>query len=289
MAAALLMSALALPPVAHRRVQLFYVSHVTGALAAGLLPLAHGFGRRLWNGIAPAEVPGIGFWIPDLLIRLFAMNGAPRRAVRMCAGRSRRLQSGAECRWLLPAQRALRQSTVVAHCMRRVTQLVYDAALRLPRALGGAAASLRARHTPTCKLTCTPGAGAGLVASKCVALRVIEAPASQPAHSTVRLAAPAARGRRYSAGQWVFLCIPRLGLTEWHPFTISSSGDDPDLTLHFAGHSKWTERVVQHARALDGAPAKVCAPTCACCGVLPSCVREQPRGAACAGCMSSTL
>ena len=97
---------------------------------------------------------------------------------------------------------------------------------------------------------------AGITASKKVKLRIIEAPASQPAHTTVHVSVPAGK-RRHSAGQWVFLCIPRLGLTHWHPFTISCSAEDPELSLHFGGHGRWTDRVVALGREQDGEPVKV--------------------------------
>ena len=51
----------------------------------------------------------------------------------------------------------------------------------------------------------------------------------------------------YAAGQWVFLCVPRLGLLHWHPFTISSSSGDKDLTLHVGTGGRWTNRLAKLA------------------------------------------
>lgn len=76
MALALLMCALAMPWVAHKNFQLFYISHIVLATVLGLLPLAHGVGQKLWNGLVPIFVPGILLWIADLIVRFFAMNGA---------------------------------------------------------------------------------------------------------------------------------------------------------------------------------------------------------------------
>ena len=62
--------------------------------------------------------------------------------------------------------------------------------------------------------------------------------------------------KKYTAGQWVFVCIPRLGCLHWHPFTISSSGFDKYMTCHFPCAGKWTTEV--GALALKGEPVKVC-------------------------------
>ena len=50
-------------------------------------------------------------------------------------------------------------------------------------------------------------------------------------------------GARFSAGQWVFINVPRLGLLHWHPFTISSSGGDDELVLHAAAEGRWTGKL----------------------------------------------
>ena len=53
--------------------------------------------------------------------------------------------------------------------------------------------------------------------------------------------------RKFTAGQWVFLCVPRLGIAHWHPFTIGSSGSDANLDLYFDGSGRWTGKVAQLA------------------------------------------
>ena len=44
----------------------------------------------------------------------------------------------------------------------------------------------------------------------------------------------------YSGGQYVFICIPEISLFEWHPFSISSSPDQPLVTLHVRALGSWT-------------------------------------------------
>ena len=61
--------------------------------------------------------------------------------------------------------------------------------------------------------------------------------------------------KKFTAGQWAFMCIPKLGILHWHPFTISSSGYDKDVTLHFVGTGKWSNQVA--ALAERGKPVKV--------------------------------
>jgi predicted ferric reductase len=82
---------------------------------------------------------------------------------------------------------------------------------------------------------------AGLTTTKHAELRLIRSgPRSAARH--LELSVPNTR-KKFTAGQWVFLCIPALGLLHWHPFTISSSGFDKKLTLHFACTGKWTSQV----------------------------------------------
>lgn len=77
----------------------------------------------------------------------------------------------------------------------------------------------------------------------------------------VRLELPNTR-RRFSAGQWLFVCFPRAGVLQWHPFTISSSVHDDQLTVHMKCAGKWTQEVA--ALADVQADTKVCC--CACRG-----------------------
>ena len=60
---------------------------------------------------------------------------------------------------------------------------------------------------------------------------------------------------RYAAGDYVFLRIPAVARTEWHPFTLTSAPEDPGrLTVHIRAVGNWTAAVVERiaAREQDG-------------------------------------
>ena len=88
---------------------------------------------------------------------------------------------------------------------------------------------------------------AGLTTTKKAKLRIIAPPGDDERAPVVEFSVPNTR-RKYTAGQWVFICIPKLGLLHWHPFTISSASLDADLTLHFICEGKWTREVAALAR-----------------------------------------
>ena len=71
----------------------------------------------------------------------------------------------------------------------------------------------------------------------------------------VRLTLPNKR-RKHSAGQWLFVCFPRAGVLHWHPFTISSSAHDDELTVHMKCEGAWTGEIA--ALADTQQEAKVC-------------------------------
>ena len=49
------------------------------------------------------------------------------------------------------------------------------------------------------------------------------------------------KGFKFSPGDWVFVKIPSLASSEWHPFTISSAPEVKDhITLHIRGVGQWT-------------------------------------------------
>eukprot|EP00092_Neocalanus_flemingeri_P001545 GFUD01001647.1.p1 GENE.GFUD01001647.1~~GFUD01001647.1.p1 ORF type:complete len:817 (+),score=154.82 GFUD01001647.1:61-2511(+) len=51
-------------------------------------------------------------------------------------------------------------------------------------------------------------------------------------------------GFNFSAGDWVFVNIPRLASREWHPFTISSAPEvSGQFTLHIRGVGQWTNKL----------------------------------------------
>lgn len=47
----------------------------------------------------------------------------------------------------------------------------------------------------------------------------------------------------YSCGQHVVVCIPEISPWEWHPFSISSSPDEVDVTMHIKVRGNWTKRL----------------------------------------------
>jgi predicted ferric reductase len=47
----------------------------------------------------------------------------------------------------------------------------------------------------------------------------------------------------YRGGQYVFICIPKANLWEWHPISISSCSFDEKIVLHFKKTGRWTKNV----------------------------------------------
>ncbi|GAB9474414.1 hypothetical protein Gpo141_00011539 [Globisporangium polare] len=64
----------------------------------------------------------------------------------------------------------------------------------------------------------------------------------------------------YEAGQYVFVCVPRLGYLEWHPFTISSSPHEAFVTIHVKALGDWTKRLMQQVSLVSGTGTPVPAP-----------------------------
>ena len=52
----------------------------------------------------------------------------------------------------------------------------------------------------------------------------------------------------YSAGQYIFVCVPAVSPFEWHPFSLSSSPHHPVLTVHCKATGRWTRRLAELAR-----------------------------------------
>ena len=82
---------------------------------------------------------------------------------------------------------------------------------------------------------------AGLSAEKHAELRLITNPVA-PSRTVVEVSVENKR-QRYTAGQWVFLCFPQLGVLHWHPFTISSASTDSRLSVHMLCGDRWTGSV----------------------------------------------
>ncbi|CAM9095088.1 unnamed protein product [Chrysoparadoxa australica] len=60
----------------------------------------------------------------------------------------------------------------------------------------------------------------------------------------------------YRGGQYIFLCIPELSIFEWHPFSLSSSPQDPLICVHARVLGDWTSRLQQLAGGSVGSPPK---------------------------------
>lgn len=99
---------------------------------------------------------------------------------------------------------------------------------------------------------------AGLSAAKDTTLRLVR-PTVEAGAPLVAVSLPNGSHRRYTAGQWVFLCVPRLGLLHWHPFTIASSSHDSNVELAVACKGAWTLRLAALAESVSqtGTPVKV--------------------------------
>ncbi|KAE8898444.1 hypothetical protein PF001_g16636 [Phytophthora fragariae] len=59
---------------------------------------------------------------------------------------------------------------------------------------------------------------------------------------------------KYEAGQYVFICVPKLSLLEWHPFTISSSPHEVLVTIHIKALGDWTKKLLAAVRSLRTEP-----------------------------------
>jgi predicted ferric reductase len=58
---------------------------------------------------------------------------------------------------------------------------------------------------------------------------------------------------RYTAGQYMFLCVPKLSLWEWHPFSISSNEADESVTMHVRVLGDWTRALHKLGESQVGA------------------------------------
>ncbi len=53
-------------------------------------------------------------------------------------------------------------------------------------------------------------------------------------------------GFEYEAGDFIFLRVPAVAKSEWHPFTLSSAPEDPDwLTVHVRVLGNWTQALAE--------------------------------------------
>ncbi|RKO84521.1 hypothetical protein BDK51DRAFT_37786 [Blyttiomyces helicus] len=64
-----------------------------------------------------------------------------------------------------------------------------------------------------------------------------------------------ARGGRAKKGRYVRVRVPEIGLTEIHPFTLSTNPARPNIwTLHIAISGDWTQKLAARLRKEDGVP-----------------------------------
>lgn len=96
---------------------------------------------------------------------------------------------------------------------------------------------------------------AGLSSEKNAQLTLIADPAA-PERTVVRVSVENKR-KHYTAGQWVFICFPKLGVLHWHPFTISSASDDEQFSLHMLCGNHWTGKVRELAESNDSVKAYI--------------------------------
>jgi ferredoxin-NADP reductase len=55
---------------------------------------------------------------------------------------------------------------------------------------------------------------------------------------------------KYEAGQYVFICIPSIAFTEWHPFSISSApAADDQMMIHLRVLGDWTRKLYTFVEA----------------------------------------
>jgi len=48
---------------------------------------------------------------------------------------------------------------------------------------------------------------------------------------------------RYKSGQYIFICIPEISIYEWHPFSISSSPYEEEVSIHIRALGDWTKKL----------------------------------------------
>ena len=50
---------------------------------------------------------------------------------------------------------------------------------------------------------------------------------------------------KYIPGQYVFLCVPEISAYEWHPFTLTSSPDQEESSIHMRIAGDWTGKLAK--------------------------------------------
>ncbi len=87
------------------------------------------------------------------------------------------------------------------------------------------------------------------------------------------------QGFSHNAGDYMYLKIPSVAESEWHPFTISSAPENPVLTLHVRSLGDYTRKLYQ--LAVERGSAGACEP-------IPASI-EGPFGTASADILESEV
>jgi NAD(P)H-flavin reductase len=81
---------------------------------------------------------------------------------------------------------------------------------------------------------------------------------SRPLRSGVtRLAIARPPGFRFGPGDYAFLRIPAIARHEWHPFTISSAPERPELTFHVRSLGNWSAALRRRVEEAPDAPGLI--------------------------------
>eukprot|EP00586_Coscinodiscus_wailesii_P022512 CAMPEP_0172518594 /NCGR_PEP_ID=MMETSP1066-20121228/290913_1 /TAXON_ID=671091 /ORGANISM="Coscinodiscus wailesii, Strain CCMP2513" /LENGTH=1241 /DNA_ID=CAMNT_0013301019 /DNA_START=249 /DNA_END=3975 /DNA_ORIENTATION=- len=67
----------------------------------------------------------------------------------------------------------------------------------------------------------------------------------------IELSIPKTEGFDYNPGQYMSLCVPKVSLFQWHPFSISSSPHQDEVTFHIRKRGKWTKALHKYAESND--------------------------------------
>ncbi|TMW61286.1 hypothetical protein Poli38472_013749 [Pythium oligandrum] len=62
---------------------------------------------------------------------------------------------------------------------------------------------------------------------------------------------------RYEAGQYVFICIPKISVLEWHPFTIASAPPNDNVIIYIKVLGDWTKKLAALASQAANVPIPV--------------------------------
>jgi predicted ferric reductase len=82
---------------------------------------------------------------------------------------------------------------------------------------------------------------------RAVAAKIVGAEPLRSGVTRLELARPA--GFSFGAGDYVFLRIPGIAKHEWHPFTISSAPEQPNLTFHVRSLGNWSSALRKHVES----------------------------------------